>query len=125
MDSKQCTQDVSIAHRDADEKQTNEMKNEKKASSPEDNLAQKGLKTSSIKFLFQCLTLMDIFYVIMAIIASGFIRRSINFTSLSEEYCPPGIELTSTNYYTVLSSCNFTDTNHDLRHQTQRQINFI
>ncbi|CAF0757319.1 unnamed protein product [Adineta ricciae] len=149
MDSKQCTQDVSIEHRDADEKQTNEMKNEKQASSPEDNPAQKELKTSSIKFLFQYMTPMDIFYVIMAITASCitglrtplyflffgnsvglFVARSsnlcsINFTSLSEEYCPPGIELTPTNYYTVLSSCNFTDTNHDLRHQTQRQINFI
>ncbi len=28
---------------------------------------------------------------------------SLNFTDLTQQYCPPGIELTSTNFYTSMS----------------------
>ncbi|CAF3978917.1 unnamed protein product [Rotaria sp. Silwood1] len=36
---------------------------------------------------------------------------SLNFTSITEEYCPPNIKLTSSNFYTLISMCNYTGSN--------------
>ncbi|CAF3869833.1 unnamed protein product, partial [Rotaria sp. Silwood1] len=55
---------------------------------------------------------------------------SLNFTSLTQEYCPPGVMLTSNNFYTSTSLCNFTgsnltEINFDLKDQTNNQIIFF
>ncbi|CAF0839123.1 unnamed protein product [Adineta ricciae] len=149
MDAQKCTQNISENDRDANQEQSDKIKTEKEASVHAENSTQKVFKSNGIKFLLRHLTPLDIFYAIMATVASCaaslkaplyclffgnsvgfFVARSsniclANLTSLAEEHCPPGIELTVANYYTWISSCNFTDINYDLSNQTKKQINFL
>ncbi|CAF3922148.1 unnamed protein product [Rotaria sp. Silwood1] len=111
-------------------------------------------QTVSLRSLFRYATFVDFLYMLLAIIASvisgaidplslvifgnsinTFIDRvtnlcSLNFTSLTQEYCPPGVMLTSNNFYTSTSLCNFTgsnltEINFDLKDQTNNQIIFF
>ncbi|CAF1180643.1 unnamed protein product [Adineta ricciae] len=149
MDAQKCARDISENERDAAQVQPDKIKIEKEASVHTDNSTQKVFKTNSIKFLLRQLTPLDIFYAILATIASCaaslktplyclffgnsvgfFVARSsnicsANLTSLAEEHCPSGIELAVANYYTWILSCNFTDINYDLSNQTKKQINFL
>ncbi|UJR11267.1 hypothetical protein I4U23_015449 [Adineta vaga] len=144
-------QDVVVENEYINQEQLN---NEKKTFSPNDNSTEKLLKINSLRTLFRYATSLDIVYMTTGMIASclfglriplyflffgnsinSFNNRlsslcSLNFTALTEQYCPSGIKLTSTNFYESMSSCNFTEsnftnTNHDAKDEVKEQINFM
>ncbi|CAF1466644.1 unnamed protein product [Adineta ricciae] len=111
---------------------------------------KKSTEAVSILNLFRYATLIDVLYILFATIAalgngiampmllliSGnllntFTNRtiqlcSLNFTMLSKDYCPLGVELTSINFYQTFSVCNLTalnltNFNSDFKSETQRE----
>ncbi|CAF1425636.1 unnamed protein product [Adineta ricciae] len=111
---------------------------------------KKSTEAVSILNLFRYVTLIDVLYILFATIAalgngiampmllliSGnllntFTNRtiqlcSLNFTMLSKDYCPLGVELTSINFYQTFSVCNLTalnltNSNSDFKSETQKE----
>ncbi|CAF4430037.1 unnamed protein product [Rotaria sp. Silwood2] len=105
----------------------------------------------SIRSLFRYANTTELFYLVLGTIASiafgiclplalilfgdtadSFIDRavnlcSLNFTSLTQQYCPSNVTLTSINFYTKISLCNlpksnFTFISYHLKDHTNKQI---
>ncbi|UJR24257.1 hypothetical protein I4U23_027224 [Adineta vaga] len=98
-------------------------------------MKRQSIQTVSILHLFRYATLTDSLYLLFAFISStifglveplflvifgnsidSFINQKtalcpFNLTSLTQQYCPPGITLTSNNFYKSISLCNLTETN--------------
>ncbi|CAF4933769.1 unnamed protein product [Rotaria sp. Silwood1] len=96
---------------------------------------KKSSEAVSLRNLFRYANFIDLLYMMLAIISAiivgiseplyivvfgnsidSFTRQktilcSLNFTSITEEYCPPNIKLTSSNFYTLISMCNYTGSN--------------
>ncbi|CAF1014116.1 unnamed protein product [Rotaria sordida] len=74
--------------------------------------------------------LLPLMIVVFGDLLNTFTTRStelcgLNFTALAIEYCPPGYQLTASNYLQSLSICNFNQTSFDFQDQVQTQINYL
>ncbi|CAF3881045.1 unnamed protein product [Rotaria sordida] len=109
------------------------------------------IEVVTIQSLFRYATIPELFYIVLGTIASlafgvclplalvsfgnlvdSFIDHatnlcSFNLTSLTQQYCPSNVTLTSINFYTIISLCNvsksnFTFIHYDIKVRTDRQV---
>ncbi|CAF0935049.1 unnamed protein product [Rotaria sordida] len=109
------------------------------------------IEVVSIQSLFRYATIPELFYIVLGTIASlafgvclplalipfgamvdSFIDHatnlcSFNLTSLTQQYCPSNVTLTSINFYTIISLCNvsksnFTLIHYDIKVRTNKQV---
>ncbi|CAF4169043.1 unnamed protein product [Rotaria sp. Silwood2] len=100
----------------------------------------------SLASLFRYATMIDIIYMLIGTLGglangvllplrvlivgnliSSFVERSTdlcgrNFTALSIDYCPPGYQLTASNYFSSIAICHLNETTFDFQGEIKKQI---
>ncbi|CAF3084747.1 unnamed protein product [Rotaria sp. Silwood2] len=116
---------------------------------PTEEKHKKSAETVSFGSLFRYATTLDIIYMLVGTIGglgngvllpimvlvfgdllNTFTDRStelckLNFTALAITYCPPGYQLTASNYLSSLSICHFNQTSFDFQSQIQKQVLYL
>ncbi|CAF4831175.1 unnamed protein product [Rotaria sp. Silwood1] len=116
---------------------------------PNEKKKKKFAGTVSVASLFRYATALDVIYMLVGTVGglgngvllpimvlvfgdllNSFTDRStdlcgLNFTAIASIYCPPGYQLTASNYLSSLSICNFNETSFDFQSQIQKQVLYL